>query len=137
MRGSLMRWIYGGGVAIILTTFLADIGLPVDYRLAANWSLTIGAVFVTAFLALYASRSNWRANHIGIILLTKSVFLTSMLWQIVASVWWDEHYPFRHQIRFVLYAMMAISYIAMTASLVIEQRGRRRLTTAHRAPALR
>lgn len=117
-----MRWIFGGGIAIILVTFLADIGLPVDYRLAANWALTVGATFVTAFLVLYAVRSNWRANRIGVILLTKSVFLTAMLWQIVASVWWDQHYPFRQQIRFVLYAMMAISYIAMTASLLREQR---------------
>lgn len=117
-----MRWIFGGGIAIILVTFLADIGLRVDYRLAANWSLTVGAAVVATFLVLYLTRSNWKANRIGVILLTKSVFLTAMLWQIVVSVWWDEHYPFRQQIRFVLYAMMAISYIAMTASLLREQR---------------
>lgn len=117
-----MRWIFGGGIAIILVTFLADIGLHVNYELAANWSLTVGALVVTAFLVLYLVRSNWRANRIGVILLTKSVFLTAMLWQIVASVWWDEQYPFRQQIRYVLYAMMAISYIAMTASLLREQR---------------
>lgn len=118
----MMRWIYAGGIAVILFTFVSDIGWHIDYELAANWSLTVGAAIVLTFTVLYATRSNWKANPIGVILLIESIFLTGMLWQIVASVWWDEHYPFRQQIRFVIYALMAVSYIAMTASLLREQR---------------
>lgn len=121
-----MRWVYGGGIAIILVTFLADISRTVDYNLAANWSLTGGAMFVTAFTIIYGVRSNWRANHIGVILFTKSVFLTAMLWQIVASAWSESDYPFRQEIRFVLYTMMAFAYITMTISVIREQRRDRR-----------
>lgn len=117
----MIRSIFCGGIAIILFTFVSDIGWHIDYELAANWSLTVGAVVVTTFTGLYASRSNWKANTIGRILLVKSIFLTGMLWQIAASVWIDENYPFRQQIRFVIYALMAVSYIAMVATLIREQ----------------
>lgn len=122
----MMRWIYLCGVLVILFTFFADIGWEINYELAANWSLTVGAAMVTVFTVLYATRSNWKANPIGRILLVKSIFLAGMLWQIVASVWIDEAYPFRQQIRFVIYALMAVSYIAMTASLLREQQRDRR-----------
>lgn len=117
----MIRSIFCGGIAIILFTFVSDIAWHIDYELAANWSLTVGAVVVTTFTGLYASRSNWKANTIGQILLVKSIFLTGMLWQIAASVWIDENYPFRQQIRFVIYALMAVSYIAMVATLIREQ----------------
>ncbi|MGB3484035.1 MAG: hypothetical protein WBB07_17695 [Mycobacterium sp.] len=118
-----MRWVYGGGLGIILATFLADgIGLPVDYRLAANWSLTFFAVFVTAFTIRYGFWSNWRANRIGVILLAKSVFLSVAVWQIVASTWIGQDYPYRQQIRFIIYAFGALSYLTMVVTLWREQR---------------
>ena len=44
-----MRRVYGGGSAIILATFILDMWLPINYDLAASWSLTLLALFVTAF----------------------------------------------------------------------------------------
>lgn len=117
-----MRWVYGGGILVILTTFIADIWLPVDYWKAAAWSLTLGAGFVTVFTVRYAFWSNWRANPIGVILFTKSILLTAMMWQIVLSTWWDGDYPYRHPIRFVIYAMFALAYITMDVTLLRQQK---------------
>lgn len=123
-----MRWIYGGGVAVILVTFLADmIGLPVDYWRAAAWSLTLGAAFVTVFTILYGSRSNWRSNRIGKIFLAKSVLLSAALWQIVATTWIGQDYPYRHEIRFVVYAVLALAYATMDVALIREQNADRAL----------
>lgn len=123
-----MRWIYGGGGAVIVTTFLADmIGLPVDYWRAAAWSLTFGAVFVTIFTALYGTRSNWRSNRIGKIFLAKSVLLTAALWQIVATTWVGQDYPYRNEVRFVIYAVLALAYATMDIALIREQNSDRRL----------
>jgi hypothetical protein len=112
-----MRWIYGVGGAVIVFTFLSDLWWAINYELAANWSLTVLTVCVTVFTVLYAARSNWKANPIGAILLAKSIFLTVTLWQIVASVWVSTEYPFRQQIRFVIYALGALAYITMVVSL--------------------
>lgn len=121
-----MRWIYGGGLVVIVTTFLVDLaGLPVDYWRAAAWSLTLGAVFVSFFTVRYGFWSNWRSNRIGKILLTKSVLQTAMLWQIVATTWIGQEYPFRNEIRFVIYAVFALSYITMDVALLREQRKNR------------
>lgn len=124
-----MRWIYGGGLVIIIATFLVDlIGLPVDYWRAAAWSLTLGAGFVSFFTVRYAFWSNWRSNRIGKILLTKSILQTAMLWQIVATTWIGQDYPYRNEIRFIVYAVFALSYITMDVALLREQRNDR----AHR-----
>lgn len=118
-----MRWVYGGGLVIIAATFIADIGgLPVDYWRAAAWSLTLGAGFVSFFTVRYAFWSNWRSNDIGRILLTKSILQTAMLWQIVATTWIGQEYPFRNEIRFVIYAVFALSYITMDVALLRKQR---------------
>lgn len=117
-----MRWIYAGGISIIVTTFLCDLlGLPVDYWRAAAWSLTFGALFVTIFTVLYITRSNWRSNRIGRIFCAKSVLLTLALWQIVATTWGGQDYPFRNEIRFIIYAMIALAYATMDVALVREQ----------------
>ena len=70
-----MRWAYVGGIALLGCTFVADIWLPVDYRVAANVSLIYVAALTTIFILLYGLRSNWRANHIGRTLFAKSIVL--------------------------------------------------------------
>lgn len=116
-----MRRVYGGGIAIIVATFLLDTWLPIDYELAASWSLTFLALFVTAFTIRYGIWSNWGANRIGKVLLAKSIFLTIALLQIAASVWIGTDYPHRHQIRFVIYALGALAYSTMVVVLWREQ----------------
>jgi hypothetical protein len=80
----------------------------------------------TIFHLLYALRSNWRANRVGKIFFVKTVFLPVMLWQIVLSTWWNEDYPFRQQIRFAIYSLMVVAYLAMVITLWSEQRADRR-----------
>lgn len=116
-----MHRIYGIGVGIIAVTFLADVWLVVDYWRAAAWSLTLGAVFITVFTGLYGVRSNWRANRIGKIFFAKSVLLTVTMWQIVATTWVGQDYPYRNQVRFVIYAVFALAYITMDVALWREQ----------------
>lgn len=116
-----MRWVYGAGAGVIVATFIADIWLTVDYQQAAAWSLTVGAVFITVFTLLYGFRSNWRSNRIGVILFAKSVLLMVTMWQIVASTWIGTEYPYRHQIRFAIYAVFALAYLTMDVALWREQ----------------
>lgn len=123
----MMRGIYAGGAAVIVTTFLVDaLGAEVDYWRAAAWSLTFGAVFVTIFTVLYLFRSNWRSNRIGRIFLAKSVLLSAALWQIVATTWIGQDYPFRNEIRFTIYAVLALAYASMDVALIREQNHDRR-----------
>lgn len=121
-----MMWLYIGGAAAIAATFLADLWLNIDYRFAANISLIYVASLTTIFHLLYALRSNWKANRVGKIFFVKTVFLPVMLWQIVLSTWWDTDYPFRQQIRFAIYSLMVIAYLAMVVALWSEQRADRR-----------
>jgi hypothetical protein len=130
-----MRWVYAVGLAGIAVTFLVDGWLDIDYRIAANVSLVYIATLTTAFVLLYGLRSNWRANHIGRIFFAKAVVLPMVLWQIVASVWGDTEYPFRQQIRFLIYSLGALAYLAMVASLWHEQRGDRRRRARERDKA--
>lgn len=117
-----MRGIYAVGGSIIASTFIIDaLGATVDYWRAAAWSLTLGAVFVTIFTILYLLRSNWRSNRIGRIFLAKSVLLSAALWQIVATTWIGQDYPFRNEIRFTIYAVLALAYFTMDIALIREQ----------------
>lgn len=116
-----MRWAYVGGIAMIAATIISDMWLSIDYRIAANVSLVFVAILTTVFALLYGFRSNWRANRIGRTLLAKSVVLPLVLWQIVLSVWWDANFPFRQQIRFIIYGLGAVAFATMVVSLVREQ----------------
>lgn len=117
-----MRWAYFAGVGLVAATFLSDIWFPVDYRIAANVSLIYIAVLTTAFAVRYAIWSNWRANHIGRTLMAKSTVLPFVLWQIVAATWLDTDYPYRQQIRFIIYSLGAVAYVTMLFMLWREQR---------------
>lgn len=115
-----MRWVYFVGVAAIVGTFLADAWFWIDYRIGANVSLIYMAVLVTAFTVLYGVRSRWRGNRIGKVFFTKSVVLAFVLWQIVLATW-DTEFPWRQQLRFVIYTLGAIGYIPMLVTLWREQ----------------
>jgi len=121
-----MVWLYAAGVAGIVGTMVSDIWFHIDYRVAANISLIYVASLTTIFHLLYALRSNWKANRVGKIFFVKTVFLPVMLWQIVLSTWWDTDYPFRQQIRFAIYSLMVIAYLAMVVALWNEQRADRK-----------
>lgn len=116
-----MRWVYLAGLFTIIGIFVSDVWFTIDYRLGANISLVIAAALVSAFTVLYGLRSLWRSNRIWKIFFTKSVVLAAVLWQIVLASWWDTDYPWRQQIRYVIYTLGAIVYIPMLWSLWREQ----------------
>ena len=128
-----MIWLYLVGIAAIAGTFLADLWMHIDYRVAANVSLVYMAVFVTSFTTLYAARSNWRVNRIGKVFLVKGIAFSAVLWQIVIATWIDTDYPHRQELRFAIYSIGALAYLAMLVMLVIEQRSDRREAREHEA----
>jgi hypothetical protein len=117
-----MMWLYALGAAAITATFLADLWLDIDYRVAANVSLFYMAALVTVFTVLYGWRSKWRANRVGKVFLAKGVAFSLVLWQGVAAVWVDDTYPYRHHLRFAIYSLGAVAYAAMVITLWVEQR---------------
>lgn len=129
-----MRWAYAAAVALITVILALDVWFDIDYRIAANVSLVIVAVFVNVFTVLYWARSRWWANRIGKIYLAKSIVLSLFLSQVVVATWWDTDYPGRQHIRFAIYTLGAVVYLPMICSLWREQnrdRGPRRRRHAH------
>lgn len=122
----MMRWAYLTAIVGIIATLIADIWVDVDYRLAANVSLIYVALFTTAFALLYGVRSKWWTNRIGKIFLAKSVVLPLVIAQAALATWWDTEYPFRQQIRFIVYSLGAVVYVPMLVSLWREQQRDRR-----------
>lgn len=121
-----MRWIYVAGAAGVAATIVADIWVDVRYGLAANVALLCIGVLAVAFAALYGCRSRWWTNRIGKIYLAKSLILALVLVQAVVSVWWQDDYPGRQIIRFIIYSLGAVVYVPMLVSLWREQQRDRR-----------
>lgn len=116
-----MRWVYIAGLAGIACTLASDIWLDVDYEFTANVALLCMGCLVTVFAVSYGGWSKWWTNRIGKIYLTKSVILALVLAQASASVWWQDDYPGRQVIRFVIYSLGAVVYVPMLVSLWREQ----------------
>ncbi|MHC9292054.1 putative phage holin [Mycobacterium sp. LTG2003] len=131
-----MRWAYGLAVACIVAFLLADVWFEIDYQFWADVSLLAVAVLVLIFTAQYLGRSRWWTNRIGKVYLTKSVVLSLVLVQIAVALWWDTDYPFRQHIRFAIYALCAVAYVPMIATLWREQQRdrRRRSSVNHDRP---
>lgn len=121
-----MRWIYAAGAAGVAGTIISDIWLDVDYGLAADISLIYIAILTVVFAALYALRSRWWSNRIGKVYLAKSLILALVLVQAVMSIWWEDDYPGRQVIRFIIYSLGAVAYVPMLVSLWREQQRDRR-----------
>lgn len=116
-----MRWVYVAGAAAVAATIVSDVWVDVHYGTAADVALLCIGVLAVAFAALYACRSRWWANRIGKVYLAKSLILALVLVQAVVSVWWQDDYPGRQIIRFIIYSLGAVVYVPMLASLWREQ----------------
>lgn len=93
---------------------------------AANISLLALASLTTLFTLIYAFRSPWWMNRIGTLYLVKSITLSIVLIQITVAIWGSPDFMFRQQIRFAIYTLGAIAYVAMIISLVREQQAMRK-----------
>lgn len=119
-----MRFGYGAAVvAALVLALVADVWCDPDYRLAGSVALIAVAALTTVFTVLYVCRSRWWTNRIGTVYATKSVVLAVVLAQAVVAVWWQGgDYPWRWQIRFVVYTLGALVYVPMISTLWREQR---------------
>lgn len=122
----MMRWLYLVGLLGIAATFVSDIWCDIDYSIAADVSLVYIAVLSAAFAVRYAGWSKWWTNRIGTVYLAASVILALVLTQAMVSVWWQDDYPGRQIIRFIIYSLGAVAYVPMLVSLWREQRRDRR-----------
>lgn len=127
-----MIWLYLFGGLAVVATVLADLWTDsIDYRLAANISLIYVAASVSVFTLLYGFRSAWRNNRVGRVFLTKSVIFSVFLTEVTVAAWWDVDYPGRQHVRYVLYTLAAITYVAMVVVLLQEQRRKREIVAAY------
>ena len=90
-------------------------------NIAADIALTLMAFAVLVFTLLYGFRSAWRTNRIGRVFLVKSSFLSLVLAQVCVSVWTQRDYPFRDEIRLVIYGLGFLSFLFMIRTLWREQ----------------
>lgn len=82
-------------------------------ELIANSALCILALEMVVFTSTYTLGSPWWATRLGQIYAVKSVLLTLVLIQNVASVLSDSDYPGRHYLRMVIYVGGAVSMVAL------------------------
>lgn len=120
-RYRLLVWVNIMVLVGIFGTVLSDIWFSINYRFAANIALLIMSTLVVSFTLMYVLRSRWQSNEIGLIYAVKCGALSMVLTQATVASWWDLEYPFRQQIRFMIYAIGALVYIPMIVSLVREQ----------------
>lgn len=113
------------GVAL-LSSLVADVWTEPNYRLAGSIALIFVAALTTVFTILYVGRSRWWANRIGKVYAAKSVALAVVLVQAVVAVWWPGDYPYRYEIRWLVYALGTVVYVPMIVTLLREQRRARR-----------
>jgi hypothetical protein len=121
-RYRFLVWVNVMVVIAILGTALSDLWFDPNYRMLANIALLVMAALVVGFTVLYVSRSRWSSNKIGLIYAVKCGALSMVLVQATVASWWNLDYPFRQQIRFMIYAIGALVYIPMILSLLREQK---------------
>ena len=119
-----MKWFIGLALAGVAAVLLGDLWWfdEADFQRAANMSLIYLAVLTMIFTIRYAGWSQWYVNRIGRSYLTFKVVMSMVLIQIVVATWWDPDFPYRQQIRFVIYSLGAIAAIPMLRALIREQR---------------
>lgn len=120
-RHRFLAWVNIMVIVAVMGTVVSDLWFDPNYRMLANIALLIMACLVVFFTLLYVLRSRWSSNEIGLIYAVKCGALSMVLVQATVASWWDLDYPFRQQIRFMIYAVGALVYVPMIVSLVFNQ----------------
>ncbi|WP_100484615.1 putative phage holin [Mycobacteroides abscessus] len=85
--------------------------------------LLLGAAGASwAFTLLYLARSPWWTRHVGRMLVAFTLALSLVLTQNAVGTWWGESYPYRGEIRDVLYAALAVTLTRFALALYGIQR---------------
>ncbi|AMT73691.1 hypothetical protein ABG82_09505 [Mycobacteroides immunogenum] len=85
---------------------------------AGDLLLLLAACASWAFALLYLARSPWWARHVGRMLVAFTLALSLVLTQNSVGTWWGDGYPYRGEIRDVLYATLAVTLVRLTLALV-------------------
>lgn len=87
----------------------------------ADIALTVSTFVCWAFFFTYVLRSNFTYATIGKIFASKSLALCLVLTQATISSWSDYAYPYRDEIRIVIFSMLTYTMSKMLTYLVIVQ----------------
>ena len=80
------------------------------------------AVLAWVFVILYGVRSNWKATQPGRSLMYAMSSLAVYSSQVTVSVWTDSSYPFRSEIRALLYWVLVGTLMNLIVVLLLSQR---------------
>lgn len=80
------------------------------------------AVLAWVFVILYGVRSNWKATQPGRALMYAMSSLAVYSSQVTVSVWTDSSYPFRSEIRALLYWVLVGTLMNLIVVLLLSQR---------------
>lgn len=89
----------------------------INHTAIGNVMATAIALAAWSFAALYVSRSNWRSTVAGRALLYMMAAFASFATQVTVSAWTGSTYPFRDEIRGVLYTVLALTVANMVWTL--------------------
>lgn len=97
--------------------------LWVSAETAGDILLLVAAGASWTFTLLYVIRSPWWTRHIGRMLVAFTLALSLVLTQNAVGTWWGDGYPYRGEIRDVLYAALAVTLTRLALALYRIQRG--------------
>jgi hypothetical protein len=83
----------------------------------ADVALTVAAVFSWMFTLLYVLRSAWWVRPLGRVTVSIYLVLSLVLTQNSVSVWWGQDYPWRGQVRGVLYVGLGYALVKLIVAL--------------------
>lgn len=108
--------------AIVATVAFLPTLFGVGPELTADCLLITAAAAAWVFTLLYLARSPWWARHVGRMLVAFTLALSLVLTQNAVGTWWGENYPYRGEIRDVLYEALFITLARLTLALYGIQR---------------
>ncbi|ADD80816.1 holin [Rhodococcus phage ReqiDocB7] len=101
-----------GGVAVVLTG---------NSQLVGNIFITAIAVLSWTFCLIYVTQFDWRHTFAGRSILYDQLVLAALSTHVAASNWVD--YPFRDQIRPVLYLVSMLAVLNLLVTFLIYEYG--------------
>lgn len=106
-------------VGVILLPVLDWVG--VDPRTGANALIVVIAALAGIFTLLYGGRSRWQSTNAGRAVLYVATALTLFSSQVGLSAWTGSDYPWRNEIRWVLYFALVVTLANLIRIVLVMQ----------------
>lgn len=113
------RRVVGIGLGSCLIWLLGIKDLPEN--LLGNIMVGGIAVLSWLFVILYGVRSDWRSTQPGRAIMYAMASLALFTSQVTVTVWMTD-YPFRSEVRGVLYTFLALMLLNLVVTLLLSQR---------------